>query len=56
MVEKPLADITRIELTMLEDEFDEKIVEPGPLDEIIHELVPGSLITVIFGPIALGKR
>ncbi|MFT4641813.1 MAG: hypothetical protein ACI8T1_005157 [Verrucomicrobiales bacterium] len=40
-----------LQIPVLENELGELIVESGSPDEVVDELVSGSLVTIIFGPV-----
>ena len=51
VIEEAMANLMRLQIPVLENELGELIVESGSPDEVVDELVSGSLVTIIFGPV-----
>ncbi|MFT4636742.1 MAG: hypothetical protein ACI8T1_000048 [Verrucomicrobiales bacterium] len=56
VIEESVAYLMRLQITVLENQFGELIVEPGPPNEVVDELVSGSFVTIIFGSVTGWKR
>jgi hypothetical protein len=56
VIEEAGAYLMRLQITVLENELGELIVESGPPNEVVDEFVSGSLVTIIFGSVTGWKR
>jgi hypothetical protein len=56
VIEETVAYLMRLQITVLENELGQLIVESGPPNEVVDEFVSGSLVTIIFGSVTGWKR
>jgi hypothetical protein len=56
VIEETVAYLMRLQITVLENELSELIVESGPPNEVVDEFVSGPLVTIIFGSVTGWKR